>query len=275
MANVIKIENLLLPQLACYTNLTAGKQHDHANVQQGIFIAESIKVIDTALCVGYRPISLLMEEKQLAGQAAGLIERCGDVPVYVGSRQLLSSLTGYALTRGVLCAMQRKELPTAEKLCATSQRIVVLEHLADTTNMGAVFRSAAALGMDAVLLTPGCCDPLSRRSVRVSMGTVLQLPWGHIGSNAEQWPDQGMALLRRHGFVSVAMALSDDSISIDDPVLQQAEKLAVVLGTEGDGLAHHTIASCDYTARIPMACGVDSLNVAAAGAVAFWQLRKR
>ena len=219
--------------------------------------------------------SPLMERRQLEGQGRGLVERCGQVPVYTGDRAVLAGLTGYELTRGILCAMYRPTLPNVEELCQNARRIAVLEHVTDATNVGAIFRSAAALGMDGVLVTPSCCDPLYRRAVRVSMGTLFQIPWTFLGTDASQWPQPGMSRLQALGFQTVAMALSDQSVSIDDPVLARAERLAVILGAEGDGLSPHTIASCDYTARIPMYHGVNSLNVAAAGAVIFWQLGAR
>ena len=216
-----------------------------------------------------------MERRQIDGPAAGIIARCGEIPVYTADRALLAGLTGYKLTRGVLCAMRRPVLPGAEAVCAGARRVAVLENIVDSTNVGAIFRSAAALGMDAVLVTPSCCDPLCRRSVRVSMGTVFQIPWTFIGTDSAQWPRPGLQRLQAMGFKTAAMALSASAVSIDDPRLAAEEKLAVILGTEGDGLAPHTIAGCDYTVCIPMSHGVDSLNVAAASAVAFWQLRAR
>jgi len=214
-----------------------------------------------------------MERRHIEGQAKDLIVRCGDIPVYTADREVLAGLTGYELTRGILCAMRRPKLPTVEEVCAGARRIAVLEGIVDATNVGAIFRSAAALHMDAVLLTPTCCDPLIRRAARVSMGTVFQIPWTQIGDSPADWPQPGIRRLQELGFKTAAMALSEDSVSIDDPQLEQEEKLAIVLGTEGDGLSHHTIADCDYTVLIPMSHGVDSLNVAAASAVAFWQLR--
>ena len=217
-----------------------------------------------------------MEHKHIAGQGSTIIAHCGDeIPVYTAPREVLAGLTGYELTRGILCAMRRPPLPTVEELCAGARRVAVLEGIVDPTNVGAAFRSAAALGIDAVLVTPTCCDPLYRRAARVSMGTVFQVPWTRIGDAPEQWPHPGLERLGKLGFQTAAMALREDSLSIDDPRLRQADKLAIVLGTEGDGLADHTIAGCDYTVRIPMAHGVDSLNVAAASAVAFWELRAR
>ena len=242
---------------------------------QGIFIAESPKVITTALNAGLQPRSLLMERRHLTGQGAALLQRCGDVPVYTGDREVLAALTGYTLTRGILCAMARPALPQAEDICRSARRVAVLEGIVDSTNVGAIFRSAAALGMDAVLLSPSCCDPLNRRVVRVSMGTVFQVPWTYLGETAEDWPEAGLKRLHALGFVTAAMALTGESCAIDDPRLQSLPKLAIVLGTEGDGLAQSTIARCSYTVKIPMAHGVDSLNVAAASAVAFWELRAR
>jgi tRNA G18 (ribose-2'-O)-methylase SpoU len=232
-------------------------------------------VIQRALDAGCQPISLLMERRQIDGQAGDIVARCGDVPVYTADREVLAGLTGYELTRGVLCAMRRPALPSVEELCAGARRIAVLEGIGDSTNVGAIFRSAAAMHMDGVLVTPTCSDPLYRRSVRVSMGTVFQIPWTYIGQRREDWPQPGLERLRKLGFKTAAMALRDDSVSIEDPRLMAEDKLAIVLGAEGDGLSADTIAQCDYTVRIPMSHGVDSLNVAAASAVAFWQLRAR
>ena len=243
--------------------------------EKGIFIAESPTVIGVALDGGCQPISLLTDERLLGGAVADIMARCPDVPVYTADRELLTKLTGFELTRGALCAMRRPALPTVETLLENAHRVAVLEGVTDSTNIGALFRSAAALGIDAVLVTPTCCDPLCRRAVRVSMGTVFLVPWTRIGETAADWPHPGLDRLQALGFKTAAMALSDRSISIDDPTLAAEDKLAIVLGTEGDGLAHGTIADCDYTVRIPMSHGVDSLNVAAAGAVAFWELRKK
>ena len=275
MANVIEITDLAAPELAVYTRLTHAQLRSRRAPEKGLFIAESAKVISCALAAGCRPVSFLMERRHLPALEHSMLEPYGDVPVYTADRAVLARLTGYELTRGVLCAMVRPALPGVEELCRTARRIAVLENLADPTNVGALFRSAAALGMDGILVTPSCCDPLYRRAVRVSMGTVFQIPWTQIGEDPSQWPQPGLARLRDMGFQTVAMALSDRSVSIEDPVLARAEKLAVILGTEGDGLSTRTIAECDYTARIPMCHGVDSLNVAAAGAVIFWQLRPR
>ena len=275
MPNIIEIADLSLPGLDAYARLTDAQLRSRLEPEKGILIAESPKVIVRALDAGYEPLSLLMERRHIDGQARDILARCGDVPVYTGEREVLAALTGYELTRGVLCALRRPQQPTVEELCQNARRIAVLEGVVDTTNVGAIFRSAAALGMDAVLVTPTCCDPFHRRAVRVSMGTVFQIPWARIGETAADWPEPGLSRLRRLGFQTAAMALSDDSVSIEDPQLAAEEKLAVVLGTEGDGLAGSTIAACDYTVRIPMFHGVDSLNVAAASAVAFWQLRAR
>ena len=275
MANIIEITDFSAPELDVFARLTEGQLRLRQNAEKGIFIAESPKVIQRALNAGYEPISLLTERKHIEGQAKELIARCGDLPVYTADREVLAGLTGYQLTRGVLCAMRRRSLPAVEELCAGARRVAVLESIVDPTNVGAIFRSAAALNMDAVLVTPTCCDPLYRRAVRVSMGTVFQVPWTRIGSTHADWPQPGIRRLQDLGFKTAAMALSDDSVSIDDPQLLAEEKLAIVLGTEGDGLSTRTIADCDYTVRIPMSHEVDSLNVAAASAVAFWQLRAR
>lgn len=275
MPNIIEIQDFSAPELDTFARLTEGQLRNRQDAENGLFIAESPKVIERALNGGYEPISLLMERKHIEGQAREIIARCGDIPVYTAERAVLADLTGYALTRGVLCAMRRRALPSVEELCAGARRVAILESIVDPTNVGAIFRSAAALNMDAVLVTPTCCDPLYRRSVRVSMGTVFQIPWTRIGEQAEDWPERGTAQLQRLGFRTAAMALKDDSLSMDDPKLLHEEKLAVILGTEGDGLAASTIARCDYTVRIPMSHGVDSLNVAAASAVAFWELRTR
>ena len=273
MADIVEITDFSAPELDVYARLTGAQLR--ACPQGGVFIAEGVTVIGHALDAGYRIASLLMERRHIVGKAAGLIARCGDVPVYTADSRTLEQLTGFALTRGVLAAFYRPELPTLAQVCVGARRVAVLEGLNDPTNVGAVMRSAAALGMDAVLLTPSCCDPLHRRAVRVSMGTVFQVPWTRIGQQAQDWPEGGMTLLREMGFATVAMALSEDSVEIDDPCLVREERLAVILGAEGDGLAKTTIARCDYTARIPMLHGVDSLNVAAASAVAFWQLCRR
>ena len=275
MPNIIEITDFLDPELDVYARLTEAQLLNRFEPKKGMFIAESPKVIDRALDAGCIPVSLLMQREHIEGQAKDIIARCGDIPVYTADRELLADLTGYQLTRGVLCAMRRRKLPSVEELCQNARRIAVLESIVDPTNVGAIFRSAAALNVDAVLVTPTCCDPLYRRCVRVSMGTVFQVPWTRIGEDHTQWPQPGMERLQRLGFKTAAMALRDDSFSIDDPALQQEEKLAIILGTEGDGLSSQTIADCDYTVRIPMSHEVDSLNVAAASAVAFWELRAR
>lgn len=275
MANIIKITDFQDRALDVYARLTENQLLNRDDPSKGIFIAESPKVIERALDAGCVPLSFLVEDKHVETQAKELLLRCPDIPVYTAPFEVLTQLTGFALTRGMLCAMRRPALPSVSELCRTFRRIAVLENVMNPTNVGAIFRSAAALHMDAVLLTPGCSNPLYRRAIRVSMGTVFQIPWTFF-DEASDWQDAGMQTLREHGFVTVAMALRDDSVSIDDPHLACAEKLAVILGSEGDGLASETIADCDYTVKIPMAHGVDSLNVAAASAVAFWELgRKR
>lgn len=275
MPNVIEITDFAAPELDVYARLTQAQLRSRLEPEKGIFIAESPKVIARALDAGYTPLSLLMERKQITGPAADLLTRCGDAPVYTADRETLASLTGFELTRGVLCAMHRPLLPTVEEVCRNARRVAVLEGIVDSTNIGAIFRGAAALGMDAVLLSPSCCDPLCRRAVRVSMGTVFQVPWATLGDSPADWPEAGMARLHALGFKTAAMALDSRAVSIDDPALRAEPRLAIVLGTEGDGLARTTIAHCDYTVMIPMQHGVDSLNVAAAGAVAFWELRAR
>lgn len=275
MPNIIKITDLSHPGLDAFARLTEAQLRNRLEPEKGIFIAESPKVIDLALKAGYEPVSLLMEERHLYKDAKEIISRCGDATVYTGERELLAKLTGFELTRGVLCAMRRPQLPDTKTLCAGAKRIAVLEDIVDAPNIGAIFRSAAALGMDAVLVTPSCCDPLNRRAVRVSMGTVFQVPWGYIGDEITDWPEKGIAALHEMGFKTAAMALSDTSVSIADEQLCAEEKIAVLLGTEGTGLLKKTISLCHYTVKIPMAHNVDSLNVAAAGAVAFWQLRSK
>ena len=275
MPNIIEITDFHAPELDPYARLTQNQLRNRLEPEKGIFIAESPKVIDRALDAGYKPVSLLMERRQITGPAAGILSRCGDAPVYTADREMLAELTGFELTRGVLCAFRRPAPRPVEELCKNARRVAVLEGIVDSTNVGAIFRSAAALNMDAVLINPSCCDPLCRRAVRVSMGTVFQVPWGQLGETPADWPEKGMDILHSLGFKTAAMALSDRSVSIDDEQLAKEPKLAIVLGTEGDGLAAGTIASCDYTVKIPMSHGVDSLNVAAASAVAFWQLRAR
>ena len=272
MANIIEITDFEAPELDVYARLTEAQLLNRHRLKDGLFIAESPLVIGRALDAGYTPVSFLCERRHIESQAKDVIERCGDIPVYTAEFDLLTKLTGYQLTRGMLCAMRRVPLPTVEEICAKARRIAILENVMNPTNVGAIFRSAAALNMDAVLLTPACSNPLYRRSARVSMGTVFQVPWTYIGEEMSDWPDKGMERLRAMGFKTAAMALSDNSVSIDDPALMAEEKLAIILGTEGDGLAETTISECDYTVKIPMSHGVDSLNVAAASAVAFWQL---
>lgn len=264
---IIEITSLTHPGVEIFSTLTEAqlrKEHEH---EKGIFIAESPKVINVALNAGYTPQALLCEKRHITGDAAEIIARCGDIPVYTGERGLLASLTGYTLTRGVLCAMRRPSEPNIEDVCRGARRIVVIDGVVDTTNIGAIFRSAAALGIDAVLLTRNSCDPLNRRAVRVSMGSVFLVPWG--------WLDGGIGQLKQSGFTTAAMALTDDSISIADPRLPTIPRLAIIMGTEGEGLPAETIAAADYAVRIPMSHNVDSLNVAAAAAVAFWELRRR
>ena len=275
MANVIEITDFSAPELDVYARLTEAQLLNRFEPAKGMFIAESPKVIHRALDAGYVPVSMLMERKDIDGSAREILERCPEIPVFTADEDLLCNLTGYHLTRGVLCAMRRPALPSVESVLQGKRRIVILENVQNPTNVGAIFRSAAALGMEAVLLTPGCSNPLYRRSARVSMGTVFQVPWTYIGSETADWPVKGMELLGRLGFKTAAMALSDNSVSIDDPQLMAEEKLAILLGSEGDGLTDGTIAACDYTVKIPMYHGVDSLNVAAASAVAFWQLRAK
>ena len=275
MAKITEINDIACPELAVYASLTDSQLRARWEGEHGLMIAESPKVISAALDAGCVPVSLLMEARHIRGAGGAIAERCGDVPLYTGSREALSALTGYALTRGVLCAMKRPQPREAEEICAGARRIAVLEGITDVTNVGAGFRSAAALGMDAVLLDPGCCDPLSRRGIRVSMGAVFQVPWARLGDSKADWPGKGMERLRAMGFETAALALREDAVTIDDPRLRRIDRLAVLLGTEGDGLARQTVAKCDWIVRIPMSRGVDSLNVAAAGAVAFWQLRCR
>ena len=262
---IIEITSLDHEGVQVFGTLTEAQLRNRLEPEKGIFIAESPKVIDVALNAGYEPLALLCERKHIEGDAADIISRCGNIPVYTGNRELLSQLTGYVLTRGVLCAMRRSVMPSVEQVCKNANRVVVIDSVTDTTNIGAIFRSAAALGIDAVLLTPTSCDPLNRRAVRVSMGSVFLVPW--------TWLDSPIQSLNSLGFKTVAMALTDKSISLDDPILAAEPRLAIVMGTEGDGLPHETIEQTDYVVRIPMSHGVDSLNVAAASAVAFWQLR--
>lgn len=306
MINIIEIKNLDAPELQIYYNLNEAQLFHYFEPKPGIFIAESPKVIERALDAGCVPMSFLMEKKHVKTQAKEILARCEklqsqdikqtdkmeaengnssmaaehdipvctaecEIPVYTAEIEVLAKITGYQLTRGMLCAMYRPTLPSVEQLCKNARRVAILENVVNPTNVGAIFRSAAALGMDAVLLTSACADPLYRRASRVSMGTVFQIPWTYFDKNA-CWPDGAMDVLHKLGYKTAAMALRDDSVSIDDEKMMAEEKLAIVLGTEGDGLADHTIADCDYTVKIPMTHGVDSLNVAAASAVAFWQL---
>jgi tRNA G18 (ribose-2'-O)-methylase SpoU len=264
---IIEITSLNHPGVEVFATLTEAQLRNRIEPDKGIFIAESPKVIRVALDAGYEPLALLCERKHIEGDAADIIARCGDIPVYTGERDMLASLTGYTLTRGVLCAMRRPAPRSVEDICNNCSRIVVVDGVVDTTNIGAIFRSAAALGIDAVLLTPTSCDPLNRRAVRVSMGSVFLVPW--------TWIETPISHLNQLGYKTAAMALSDNSVSIDDEALNNEPRLAIIMGTEGDGLADNVIAEADYTVRIPMSHHVDSLNVAAAAAVAFWQLRKR
>lgn len=273
--NIIEITDFEAPELDIYARLNENQLLNRHEPEKGIFIAESPKVIERALDSGCQPISLLLERKHIEGQARDVIARCGDIPIFTSEFEILTQLTGFKLTRGVLCAMHRPALPSVENICSPARRIAILENIMNPTNVGAIFRSAAALNIDAVLLTPGCSNPLYRRAIRVSMGTVFQIPWTFLGSEDSEWPDTGMKLLQKLGFKTAAMALRDDSVPIDDARLRTEDKLAILLGAEGDGLAPSTIAGCDYTVRIPMSHGVDSLNVAAASAVAFWELGKK
>ena len=274
--NMIEITDFDAPELDVYARLTEAQLLNKDHPEDGLFIAESPKVISRALDGGYEPVSVLVEKKQVLEDAEtiAVLGKCGNVPVYTAEFEVLTKLTGFKLTRGMLCAMKRRRLPGLQEICNGCDRIEVLENVMNPTNVGAIFRSAAALHMDAVILTGGCSNPLYRRASRVSMGTVFQIPWTFV-DNSVIWPEEGMKILRELGFKTAAMALKEDSVSIDDPELMKEDKLAVILGTEGDGLAPETIADCDYTVMIPMSHGVDSLNVAAASAVAFWQLGKR
>lgn len=274
MKNIIKITDFSDPGLDVYARLNENQLLNRHEPEKGIFIAESPKVVERALDAGCIPISMLLEKKHITGQAAHLIERCGTLPIYTADFEILTQLTGFQLTRGILCAMYRPKLPSVEEICINARRIVVLENVMNPTNIGAIFRSAAALNMDAILLTPGCSNPLYRRAIRVSMGTVFQIPWTYLGSEYSTCSNIPIASLKQLGFKTVTMALNHESILIDDPQLIQEEKLAIILGTEGDGLATSTITDSDYTVCIPMSHGVDSLNVAAASAIAFWQLGK-
>ena len=275
MANIKKIYDFDAPELDVFVRLTGAELRSKLEPQKAIFIAESPTVIEVALSSGCEPLALLTDEKLINGAVEEIIKKCGDIPVYIATSEVLKKLTGFALTRGALCAMRRPPKKSLDEILQKAKRIAVLEEITDSTNIGALFRSAAALGIDAVLVTPTCCDPLCRRAVRVSMGTVFLVPWTEICKSGDDWAKNGIDVLHSYGFKTAAMALSDNSVSIDDEHLMTEEKLAIILGTEGDGLAKSTIASCDYTVKIPMYHGVDSLNVAAAGAVAFWQLTRK
>lgn len=271
MENIIEVSDITAPELAPYASLTEAQLRSRLDVERALIIVESPKVIATALDAGLLPVSLLMERRHIDGDGAGILARCAGVPIYTGDREVLRSLTGYTLTRGVLCAMRRPKPADPETLLENARRVAVMEGVVDSTNIGAIFRSAAALGMDAVLLSPTCCDPFNRRSIRVSMGAVFQVPW----TTFEDWPGGGMGLLRERGFKTAALALTDRSLPVDHPAPKGEPRLAMVLGSEGNGLTPAAVALCDYTLRIPMAHGVDSLNVSAAAAVAFWELRER
>ncbi|MBQ2288474.1 MAG: RNA methyltransferase [Lachnospiraceae bacterium] len=275
MANIIEITDLNIPELDIYARLSEVQLLHYYEPNLGIFIAESPNVIERALNAGYEPLSILVEKKHIESQAKRIIERCGEIPIYSGEFETLEKITGFKLTRGLLCAMRRKKLPSIEEICAGKRRIAVLENVMNPTNIGAIFRSAAALNMDAVLLTPACSDPLYRRATRVSMGTVFQIPWTFMPNEGSGQTPTSVEVLRKLGFKTAAMALREDSVSIDHPGLMEEDRLAIILGTEGDGLSDSTIEDADYTVLIPMSHGVDSLNVAAASAVAFWQLGNR
>ena len=275
MKEIIKIDSFDDPRLDVFVRLTGAQLRSRLEPEKGVFIAESPTVIEVALDSGCEPIALLTDERLINGAVEKIIKRCGGVPIYTAEKQVLEKLTGFALTRGALCAMRRPKPKTLDELLEGARTVAVLETIADSTNIGAVFRSAAALGVDAVLVTPDCCDPLCRRAVRVSMGTIFRVPWGVIGEDHEDWRKRGIELLHAHGFKTAAMALTDESVNIDDPELMKEERIAVILGTEGTGLSKSTIEKSDYTVKIPMSNEVDSLNVAAAGVIAFWQLTKR
>ena len=275
MSEFIKIDSFSDPRLDVFVRLTGAQLRSKLEPEKGVFIAESPTVIEVALDSGCEPIALLTDERLINGSVEKIIKRCEGVPIYTASKEVLEQLTGFALTRGALCAMRRPPMPSLDELLKNARTVAVLENIADSTNIGAIFRSAAALGVDAVLVTPDCCDPLCRRAVRVSMGTIFRVPWGVIGEDHNDWRENGPALLRKHGFKTAAMALTEDSVNIDDPGLMAEERIAVILGTEGTGLSKTTIKNSDYTVMIPMANEVDSLNVAAAGVIAFWQLTRR
>lgn len=272
--NIVHIDNLQSPELDVYARLTEAQLRNRLEPQKGVFIAESLKVVRVAIENGLVPLSFLAERKYVEEQIGPLVQGRYDVPIYTGERDVIASLTGYELTRGLLCAMSRPALPTVEEVCRDKRRIAVMDGVVNSTNTGAIFRAATALGVEGLLLTPACCDPLNRRSVRVSMGTVFQIPWTYIGCD-KAWPTPAIDELHDMGFDTVALALSDSAVDIDDPSLLSANRLAIVMGTEGDGLSPDTIRACRHVAKIPMQRGVDSLNVAAAASVAFWQLRVR
>lgn len=276
MVNIIEISNLNLPELAVYAELSEGQLLNRHKPEKGLFIAESPKVVLRALDTGYEPVSLLVENRLLTAEdeTGEILQKCGDIPVYTAEFDVLTQITGFKLTRGMLCAMHRKPLPSPEEICRNTSRIAILEDVMNPTNVGAIFRSAAALHMDAVLLTPFCSNPLYRRAIRVSMGNVFLIPWTFLDEKYVSWKENGVEYLRSLGFATASMAISDDSVSISDLALKREEKLAIILGTEGDGLSEKTIADSDYTVKIPMSPGVDSLNVAAASAVAFWELTR-
>ncbi|MEF2639642.1 RNA methyltransferase [Hominifimenecus microfluidus] len=276
MVNIIEISNLNLPELAVYAELSEGQLLNRHEPEKGLFIAESPKVVLRALDAGYEPVSLLVENRLLTAEdeTGEILQKCGDIPVYTAEFDVLTQITGFKLTRGMLCAMHRKPLPSPEEICRNTSRIAILEDVMNPTNVGAIFRSAAALHMDAVLLTPFCSNPLYRRAIRVSMGNVFLIPWTFLDEKYVSWKENGVEYLRSLGFATASMAISDDSVSISDLALKREEKLAIILGTEGDGLSEKTIADSDYTVKIPMSPGVDSLNVAAASAVAFWELTR-
>ncbi len=275
MLNISNITDFTAPELDIYARLSEGQLLHYYEPDMGLFIAESPKVIGRALDAGYEPVSFLVEKKHIEGEAKEVLSRCQGVPVYTAELDVLKKLTGFPLTRGVLCAMRRRPLPDVRGLCVNASRIAILENVMNPTNVGAIFRSAAALSMDAILLTPGCSDPLYRRAARVSMGTVFQAPWTFFKEKKEGWQKAGMTILKELGFKTVAMALRDDAIALTDPVLKAEEKLAIIVGSEGEGLSSETIASCDYVVRIEMTHGVDSLNVNQAAGIAFWELGKK
>lgn len=275
MLNIYDITDFTAPELDIYARLSEGQLLHYYEPDVGLFIAESPKVIERALAAGYEPVSFLVEKKHIEGEAKEVLSRCQGVPVYTAELDVLKKLTGFPLTRGVLCAMRRRPLPDVRSLCANASRIAILENVMNPTNVGAIFRSAAALYMDAILLTPGCSDPLYRRAARVSMGTVFQAPWTFFAEKKEGWQKAGMTILKELGFKTVAMALREDAIALTDPALKAEKKLAIIVGSEGEGLSSETIASCDHVVRIEMTHGVDSLNVNQAAGIAFWELGKK